>query len=64
MKRRQFIKYLNQNNCGFIKHGKKHDKYLNTTNGKKTVIPRHPELDDYLCELICKQLDIPVPPKK
>jgi len=64
MKRKQFIKYLNQHNCGFTKHGKKHDKYQNAKNGKKTVIPRHSELDDYLCELICKQLDIPLPPKK
>ena len=54
---------MNQQNCGFIKHGKKHDKYQNTANGKRTVIPRHPDLDDYLCELICKQLDIPSPPK-
>jgi predicted RNA binding protein YcfA (HicA-like mRNA interferase family) len=63
MKRKQFIKYLNQHKCGFIKHGKKHDKYLNATNGKRTVIPLHAELDDYLCELICKQLNIPPPTK-
>ncbi len=61
MKRAKFIKYLNQHNCGFIKHGSKHDKYKNHLNGKRTVIPRHPEIDDYLCELICKQLEIPKP---
>jgi predicted RNA binding protein YcfA (HicA-like mRNA interferase family) len=64
MKRAKFIKYLNQNNCGFVKHGGRHDKYINHNNGKKSVIPRHSEIDEYLCELICKQLDIPVPNKK
>lgn len=61
MKRTKFIKYLNQNNCGFIKHGGRHDKYMNHINGKRSVIPMHTEIDDYLCELICKQLDIPKP---
>ncbi len=64
MKRNKFIKYLNQNNCGFVKHGGRHDKYINHNNGKKTVIPRHPEIDDYLCALICKQLGIQKPLNK
>jgi hypothetical protein len=64
MKRTKLIKYLNQHNCGFVKHGKKHDKFMNHITGKKTVIPRYPEIDDYLCELICKQLGIPKPTAK
>jgi predicted RNA binding protein YcfA (HicA-like mRNA interferase family) len=59
MKRARFIKYLNEHNCGFIKHGAKHDKYMNHDNGQRTMIPRHPDIDDDLCELICKQLGIP-----
>ena len=59
MKRAKFIKYLNEQNCGFVKHGGHHDKYMNHINGKRTMIPRHPEIDDDLCTLICKQLDIP-----
>jgi mRNA interferase HicA len=61
MKRTRFIKYLNQNGCGFIKHGAKHDKYMNHLNGQRTNIPRHTEIDDDLCDLICKQLGIPRP---
>ncbi len=61
MKRNKFLKYLNEHNCGFIKHGGRHDKYMNHTNGKRTVIPRHPDIDDDLCILICKQLEIPKP---
>ena len=59
MKRSKFIKYLNEHNCGFVKHGSKHDKYINHNNRKRTVIPRHTEIDDDLCRLICKQLEIP-----
>ena len=61
MKRTKFIQYLNQNNCGFVKHGAKHDKYMNHINGKRTLIPRHADIDNDLCVLICKQLDIPRP---
>lgn len=59
MKRTKFIKYLNEHNCGFVKHGAKHDKYMNHGINKRTMIPRHPEIDDDLCDLICKQLEIP-----
>jgi hypothetical protein len=63
MKRTQFIQYLNSQSCGFVKHGARHDKYMNHLNGKRTVLPRHAELDNDLCKLICKQLDIPYPSK-
>jgi hypothetical protein len=62
MKRVKFIRYLNQNSCGFLKHGAKHDKYINHINGKRSIIPRHADIDDDLCTLICKQLGIPKPP--
>jgi hypothetical protein len=55
---------LNVHNCGFIKHGTKHDKYMNYDNGKRTMIPRHTEIDSDLCALICKQLEIPSPSEK
>jgi predicted RNA binding protein YcfA (HicA-like mRNA interferase family) len=61
MKRAKFIQHLNHNGCGFVKHGAKHDKYMNRNNGKRTLLPRHAEIDNDLCELICKQLDIPKP---
>jgi predicted RNA binding protein YcfA (HicA-like mRNA interferase family) len=63
MKRNKFIKYLNENNCGFVKHGGRHDKYMNHVNGNRTSIPRHNDIDEDLCRLICKQLEIPEPDK-
>ena len=34
---------------------------MNCLNGKRTQIPRHAEIDNDLCALVCKQLDIPKP---
>ena len=61
MKRTKFIEHLNAYSCGFVKHGAKHDKYMNHLNGKRTLVPRHTDIDTDLCILICKQLDIPRP---
>jgi mRNA interferase HicA len=59
VKRNAFIKHLENNNCFFCRHGSKHDIIQNQTTKKKTTVPRHPQLDKKLCELICKQLEIP-----
>ncbi len=59
VKRNQFIKHLESNNVFFHRHGSKHDIYRNQNTGKKTTLPRHPTLEKQLCELICKQHEIP-----
>jgi len=61
MKRTKFIKHLNIHGCGFVKHGAKHDKYINHLTGECTYIPRHADIDTDLCRFICKQLAIPKP---
>ena len=61
MKRVNFIQHLNAHGCGFVKHGARHDKYVNHLNGKSTFVPRHADIDTDLCMLICKQLYIPKP---
>ena len=43
---------------GVEKNGKKHDIYVNPTNGKQATVPRHPEIKETLCQLIRKQLAI------
>jgi len=45
MKRVKFIQHLNTHECGFVKHGKNHDKYINHSNGNRTFIPRHADID-------------------
>jgi predicted RNA binding protein YcfA (HicA-like mRNA interferase family) len=59
VKRNEFIQHLATNNCFLHRHGSKHDIYQNNLTKKKTTVPRHPKLDKDLCDLICKQLEIP-----
>jgi len=59
VKRNEFIQHLANHNCFLHRHGSKHDIYQNTSTKKKTTVPRHPQLDKHLCDLICKQLEIP-----
>ena len=58
VKRNAFIKHLETHHCHFHRHGSKHNVYQNDKTKKKTTLPRHPQLDKLLCDLICKQLEI------
>lgn len=59
VKRNQFIKHLEKHSCHLHRHGSKHDVYQNIITKKKTTVPRHPQIDKFLAEAICKQLEIP-----
>ncbi len=59
VKRNEFIQHLADHQCYLHRHGSKHDIYQNGLTKKKTTMPRHPKLDRYLCDAICKQLEIP-----
>ncbi len=43
MKRRDLIKFLEKNDCIFIRHGGNHDWYKNIESGVSQPIPRHRE---------------------
>jgi len=59
MKRNAFIKHLKTNGCVLIREGANHSMYMNSANGKKSTVGRHPTLSDLMCKIICKQLEIP-----
>ncbi|MEK7263527.1 MAG: type II toxin-antitoxin system HicA family toxin [Bacteroidota bacterium] len=59
MKRREFIRELEQHQCFLKRHGSNHDIYMNALNGRKSSLPRHNEIKETLCTLIRKQLGIP-----
>ncbi len=59
MKRSVFIKYIHANGCRLDREGANHSLYKNSSTGKKSAIPRHTELPDMLCNVICKQLGVP-----
>ncbi len=58
MKRRQFVKHLEGEDCEFYGEGAKHSKVRNKVTGKKSTVPRHNEIDNDLAKDICKQLGV------
>lgn len=58
MKRKEFIKYLEGKGCYILRHGGRHDIYINPSNGMKQPIPRHSEIDDILVKHIKKYLGL------
>jgi mRNA interferase HicA len=58
VKRTEFIKELETAGCFLKRHGKKHDIYANSQNGRHSPVPRHTEIKNSLCDLIRKQLGI------
>ncbi len=60
MKTSEFIRYLKKHNCIMVREGSKHSIYANA-EGKQSSVPRHKEIDNRLCKIICKQLEIPAP---
>lgn len=63
MKKNDFDKYLRQNHCVLHREGSNHEIWINKINGKQTSVPRHKELVNITCKVICKQLEIPIPTK-
>ena len=41
-----------------VRHGKRHDIYLNPATGQKQPVPRHAEIDDALAKHIKKYLGL------
>ncbi len=58
MKRQEFIRQLMQRGCVLLRHGSRHDIYLNPANNLKQPVPRHTEVDDHLVSHILKQLGL------
>ena len=58
MKRRQFIRQLLKEGCVMLRHGARHDIYLNPETGQRQPVPRHSEIDERLARHIRKQLGL------
>jgi predicted RNA binding protein YcfA (HicA-like mRNA interferase family) len=56
-KRKELIRYLENNGASFVREGRRHSIYH---RGKyRTEIPRHNEIVNELARKICRDLDIP-----
>ncbi|RJR32616.1 MAG: type II toxin-antitoxin system HicA family toxin [Deltaproteobacteria bacterium] len=58
MKRVDLLRLLNDQGCRIIRHGARHDIFLNPANQRRAPIPRHREIPDSLVKIILKQLDL------
>ncbi len=58
MKRKLLIHYLEQRGCILIRHGSRHDIYLNPATGQRQPIPRHADIEEMLAKHIKKMLSV------
>jgi hypothetical protein len=56
MKKGALLKILQVHGCVFVKHGKKHDVYLNPRTGMTERIPRHSDISENLAKQIIRNL--------
>ena len=56
MKRGALLKILKAQGCIFVKHGSRHDQYLQPKTGKKDQVPRYPLISDDTARSIIKNL--------
>ncbi|MCX7736029.1 MAG: type II toxin-antitoxin system HicA family toxin [Candidatus Kapabacteria bacterium] len=61
MKRIDFERYLKRMGCIKIREGSNHSIWQNTKNDKQSSVPRHNEIVNITCKIICKQLEIKSP---
>lgn len=61
MKRRDFIRHLEQRGCVLDREGGRHSIYRNPANGRCAAVPRHREIKETTARAICDQLGIERP---
>jgi len=55
---KSFRRELVGHGCALVRHGGRHDVYVNQANGRQAPVPRHSDIKDSLCGLIRKQLGL------
>lgn len=61
MKLRDLLRHLEKNGCEKLREGGNHTVYVNRLKQKSTAIPRHREVNEFLANKICKDLEVPRP---
>ncbi|MDD2328699.1 MAG: type II toxin-antitoxin system HicA family toxin [bacterium] len=59
MKRKELLRHLQDHGCVFVREGGSHSWWMNTSQNRRSSIPRHTEIIDHLARKICKDLGIP-----
>lgn len=61
MKRKDLLRHLQKHGCRLLREGSRHSVYVNRSEKKASTVPRHREIDDFLCRKICKDLGVELP---
>jgi predicted RNA binding protein YcfA (HicA-like mRNA interferase family) len=61
MKRIDLIRHLEEHGAQFLPEGANHTVYVNRKSGKVSTVPRHSEINEFLAQKICRDLEIPKP---
>ena len=59
MKRKDLIKQIESMGCSLVRHGAKHDWYINPETKKSQPVPRHNEINENLARHIIKMVSKP-----
>ena len=58
MKRVELLKLLRQQGCEQIREGRRHSWWADSKGERRSAIPRHREIDNFLARKICKDLGV------
>ncbi|MBI1956319.1 MAG: type II toxin-antitoxin system HicA family toxin [Acidobacteria bacterium] len=58
MKRDEFLRHLRSHGCELLREGRRHSWWHNPALNKRSAVPRHSEIRDFLARKICKDLGI------
>ncbi len=58
MKRSDLIRMIESAGCVLLRHGSRHDIYMNPRNNMRQPVPRHKEIDEALAKHVLRYLGI------
>ena len=56
MKKYELIQKLIQQGAVFLRHGGKHDVYIQPRTNKEAAVPRHTEINEFTAKAVLKKL--------
>jgi mRNA interferase HicA len=59
LKRHAVISHPRAHGCALVREGAKHSWWGNPANGRRSAVPRHAEINNFLFRKICRDLGIP-----
>lgn len=58
MKRRDLLAHPSASGCEPLREGARHSWWHNEALNKRSALPRHNEINDYLARKICRELGV------